>query len=71
MSTHLKGVADGLSVATTVATLAGWLPLLAAAASLIWTCIRIFETRTVQNWLHRNDPFWTPIKHPKAVDDES
>lgn len=62
----IKLVGDGASVVTTVAALAGWLPVLAALASLIWTCLRIFESRTVQNWLHRHDPYWTPIKHKDA-----
>ncbi|MFZ6769311.1 hypothetical protein ACO0LM_19860 [Undibacterium sp. Di26W] len=40
-----------LSIGTVLATLAGWFPAMAALASLVWTCIRIFETRTVQTWL--------------------
>ena len=63
MHDHAKTVADGLSLATVLATFAGWLPALAALASLIWTVIRVFESRTVQNWLHRHDPNWVPIKH--------
>jgi hypothetical protein len=61
MHEHAKTVVDGFSVVTVLATLAGWLPVLAALASLIWTCIRIFETRTVQNWLHRHDPNWVVL----------
>ncbi|MFZ6723329.1 hypothetical protein [Undibacterium sp. Ji49W] len=44
---------DALSIGTMLATLAGWLPSLAALASLIWSCIRILETRTVQDWIAR------------------
>jgi hypothetical protein len=72
MFNHLpsfKDVIDGLSVGTAIATLAGWLPVLAALASLVWTLIRIFESATVQNWLHRNDPTWKPIR--KGQSDES
>lgn len=50
---HIKAAADGLSIGTVLATLFGWLPQIAALASLIWTGIRIYETRTVQRWLGR------------------
>lgn len=50
---QLRIVGDGLSISTVVATLAGWLPAIAALASLIWTAIRIYETKTVQGWLQR------------------
>jgi hypothetical protein len=48
---HVKHWFDVASVATALATLAAWLPPLAAFMSLIWTLIRIYETRTVQCWL--------------------
>jgi hypothetical protein len=51
MVDHAKHAADAVSVGTALATLAGWLPHMAAAASLIWTLIRIYETKTVQGWL--------------------
>ncbi|MFZ6757970.1 hypothetical protein ACO0K9_12245 [Undibacterium sp. Ji50W] len=44
---------DAISVGTIVATLAGWLPAMAALASLVWSLIRIYETKTVQSWLKR------------------
>ena len=50
MNEHLKAGMDTLSVATVLASLAAWLPPVAAAASLIWTLIRIWETKTVQSW---------------------
>lgn len=46
-----KHVVDGLSLAAVGAALAGWLPAAAAAASLVWTLIRIYETKTVQKWI--------------------
>jgi hypothetical protein len=52
MSEHTKMAIDGLSVATAFAALATWLPPLAALASLVWSLIRIYETKTVQGWLH-------------------
>lgn len=57
MSHHLseqtKHAVDALSVATVLASLTAWLPPIAALISIIWGCIRIYETRTVQNWLGR------------------
>jgi hypothetical protein len=54
MSAHIsentKHAADALSIMTVVATLAEWLPAVAALASLIWSVIRIWETKTVQSW---------------------
>jgi hypothetical protein len=51
MSEHVKHWLDGLSVAAAVASLAAWLPPVAALLSIIWTVIRIFETSTVQGWI--------------------
>lgn len=53
MNDHAKHILDGASVAAAVASLFAWLPPLAAFASLVWTCIRIYETKTVQRWLGR------------------
>lgn len=57
MSAHLsenaKHAADALSIMTVVATLAEWLPAVAALASLIWSMIRIWETKTVQTWIKK------------------
>jgi hypothetical protein len=43
ISETVKHATDGISVAVWVTALAGWLPALAALASLIWTGLRIFE----------------------------
>lgn len=50
---HLKHVVDAASIGAVIATLAGWLPQIAALASLVWTVIRIYETDTVQGWIRR------------------
>lgn len=56
MSTEAtKHVLDALSLGGVLATLAGWLPAIAALASLVWTIIRIFETNTVQSWRKPKD----------------
>jgi hypothetical protein len=53
---NIKYGGDAISAALAVATLAQWLPALAALLSIVWTGIRIFETRTVQSLLGRVDP---------------
>lgn len=46
-----KTVFDAMSIGTVIATIAGWLPAMAAALSIVWTVIRIYETKTVQKLL--------------------
>ena len=53
MDTHTKHWIDALSIGGVIATLAGWLPAIAAALSIIWTAIRIYESRTVQQLITR------------------
>jgi hypothetical protein len=50
---QLKVVGDALSVSAVVATLAGWLPAIAALFTIIWTGIRILETETVKKLLKK------------------
>ncbi len=58
-----KHVADALSVATVVGTLMEILPAVAALFTIIWTGIRIYETRTIQQWLG------FPMKRTRKDDD--
>jgi|TARA_Y100000389_G_scaffold189864_1_gene214065 hypothetical protein len=53
MQEEAKVAVDALAVTTTVSTLMGWLPAVAAALSIVWTVVRIFETNTIQNLIHR------------------
>ena len=53
MNKDFKHFLDGLSIFGVIASLANWLPAIAALASLVWTCIRIYETKTMQGWLAR------------------
>jgi hypothetical protein len=46
-----KHVLDGASVVTVLGTMAQVLPPLAALFTIVWTCIRIYETKTVQRIL--------------------
>ena len=50
---QLKHLGDVVSVGTVIATLAAWLPPLAALFTIVWTAIRIYETQTVQRFLKR------------------
>ena len=51
-----KTLIDAVSVVTVVGTIGEVLPPLAALFTLIWTGIRIYETRTVQRMLGRTPP---------------
>jgi hypothetical protein len=59
MSMHstesVKHVTDALSIVTVIGTLAEILPALAALFSIVWSCFRIYETKTVQKWLGKGD----------------
>jgi hypothetical protein len=48
-----KYAVDAAMAATTLGAILGWLPAVAAVLTIIWTMIRIYETRTVQRWLGR------------------
>lgn len=51
MEDQSKHVVDAISIGGVVATIAGYLPAIAAILSIVWTLIRIYETQTVQKWL--------------------
>jgi hypothetical protein len=46
-----KHVLDGLSVVTVLGALVDILPAVAALFTIVWTGIRIYETKTVQGWI--------------------
>ena len=50
---HAKTMIDIASITTVLGTLWGALPVLAALFSLIWSIIRIYETKTFQGWISR------------------
>ena len=54
---QIKLGADGLAVVTWVSALAGALTgvlgVIAAIGSAIWVWLRVYETRTVQDWIKR------------------
>ena len=51
-----KQLIDGVSVVTVVGTLGDILPPLAALFTVVWTIIRIYETKTVQKMLGKDRP---------------
>jgi hypothetical protein len=46
-----KHAVDALSVMTVIGTLMETLPAIAALFTIIWTAIRIWETKTVQKFI--------------------
>jgi hypothetical protein len=50
-----KHIIDFASVLTVLGTLADMLPSIAAIFTIVWTAIRIYETKTVQRWLGKTD----------------
>ena len=52
---EIKYWIDAASIGTAFATFVGWFPHVAAGLSIIWTGLRIYETRTVQRWLGRQE----------------
>lgn len=53
MDDTTKHVLDALSVVTVVGTIVQMLPSIAALFTIVWTGIRIYETKTVQGLLGR------------------
>lgn len=49
----VKHIIDMASIGALVATFFGWLPHVTAMLTLVWMCIRIYETKTVQRFLNR------------------
>ena len=59
MNTHdIKVTADGAAVTVAATSVMGWLTptvaLIGSLLTIVWMCIRIYETDTVQKIVHRN-----------------
>ncbi len=48
-----KQAVDVIAIGGTIGALIGWLPAIAAGFTIVWTVIRIYETKTVKNFLDR------------------
>ena len=55
MDEATKHIIDFASIATVLGTLADMLPAIAAIFTIVWTAIRIYETKTVQGWIRKKD----------------
>ena len=53
MQDEIKTVVDAVAMTTTISTLLGWMPVVAAALSIIWTALRIWETKTIQGLFNK------------------
>ena len=50
---ELVHVLDVTSIGVLLGSLANILPHVAAIFTIVWTCIRIYENKTVQKWLNK------------------
>ncbi len=48
-----KQVVDVIAVGGTIGALIGWLPAVAAGVTIVWTMIRIYETKTIKDAVKR------------------
>jgi hypothetical protein len=55
VSEPAKHVVDALSIMTVLGTLMNILPAVAALLSIVWSLLRIYESKTVQGWLGKKD----------------
>jgi hypothetical protein len=55
LNENIKYVIDALSLVTVLGTLIDMLPSIGAVFTIVWTAIRIYETKTVQGWLGKKD----------------
>jgi len=55
VSEPAKHVVDALSILTVLGTLVEILPAIAAILSIVWSLLRIYESKTVQRWLGKTD----------------
>ena len=53
MPDDVKSSMDFVSLTDVGASLLQWIPSLSALVSLIWVCIRIYETETIQRLLKK------------------
>jgi hypothetical protein len=55
VDTLMKNVGDVSAVTLLVGYFLGALPVLATLLTITWTALRIFETKTVQKWLGKDN----------------
>ena len=55
ISEPVKHILDALSIMTVLGTLVNILPAIAAILSIVWSVIRIYESKTFKSWIGKND----------------
>tara|TARA_R110000796_G_scaffold146859_1_gene263595 strand:- start:18 stop:194 length:177 start_codon:yes stop_codon:yes gene_type:complete len=53
LDNNTKDIVDIAAASTGVLSLAAWLPPTASVFTILWLGIRIFESKTVQDFIHR------------------
>jgi len=58
MNSEVKTLTDGAALTITLSSVMGWMTpvatLIGSLLGIVWMCIRIYETDTVQKLIHRN-----------------
>jgi len=58
MNSEVKTLTDGAALTVTFSGVMGWMTpvatLIGSLLGILWMCIRIYETDTVQKLIHRN-----------------
>ena len=58
MNSEVKTLADGAALTVTLSSVMGWMTpvatLIGSLLGIVWMCIRIYETETVQKLVHKN-----------------
>lgn len=49
----VRAALDAVAVLNLAGTLIGWLPAIAALLTIVYTTLRIWEMKTVQDWVRR------------------
>ena len=57
MDQETKTAIDVVAVSATTGSVLGWLPPLAAALTIVWTLIRIYETDTIEELIKKYEIF--------------
>tara|TARA_R100001163_G_C4885155_1_gene80682 strand:- start:56 stop:229 length:174 start_codon:yes stop_codon:yes gene_type:complete len=57
MDQETKTAIDVVAVSATTGSVLGWLPPLAAALTIVWTLIRIYETETIKALIKKYEIF--------------
>ncbi len=55
MTEDAKQIADVAAGGVTISAFMAWIPEATALLSLVWVCIRIYETDTVKNIIRKSD----------------